>query len=84
VLNVDGRLTSRPGCFTLRKRGYCTVAGLAPGTVCTGTENISFTFYPRNVQLVANRYTDWANTAHKWDRYREWMSENGEALYKQI
>jgi len=60
-----------PGCFTLRERSYCTLAGLATGTVCTGTEYLSFRFYPRNVQLVRNRYTDWANTAHRGDRYRE-------------
>ena len=49
---------------------YVYEAGLAPGPVWTGAENLvpQPGFDPRIVQSVASRYTDWAIPAHHVQR----------------
>jgi hypothetical protein len=55
-----------------------------PGGVQGRSVRVRKIFHRGTVQLVASRYADWANTAHKADIYPEWMSTNGETVYKQI
>ena len=57
--------------------------GLQGQCVRVRRKNLSSGFHPRTVQLVASRYTDWANTAHKAVRYPEWMSTNRGTVYRQ-
>ena len=66
ALDGGGWSAPRPGRFTAGKDPLPIVqeAGLAPGPVWTGAENLATTgIRSRTVQPVASRYTDWAIAA---------------------
>jgi hypothetical protein len=64
-MGVDGQLHA-PAALPPGKRPstHCTGGLVGPRAGLEGAENLTLTFDPRTVQLVASRYTHWAIPAH--------------------